>query len=138
MKLAYQMCQKELQLRRANQDNLVIIRYIYPEVKFQPEIYPSYPAIISVILTQRKQVHEAKKKLHLRTKIKTEVQAGKDNRIQYLKKVMLQKCYQSWYESNQHHKSIRKDLKEIGLTLHNSNQCFKSHLRRRYMTQGEG
>ena len=54
MKLAYQMCQKELQLRRANQDNLVIIRYIYPEVKFQPEIYPSYPAIISVILTQRK------------------------------------------------------------------------------------
>ena len=54
MKLAYQMCQKELQLRRANQDNLGIIRYIYPEVKFQPEIYPSYPAIISVILTQRK------------------------------------------------------------------------------------
>ena len=82
------------------------------------------PAISSVILIQRKWVHKAEKKLHLRTKMKIEVPAEEDNRNHYMNMIMLQKCYQSWYESNQHHKLIWNHLKEICLTLHTSCQCF--------------
>ena len=40
MKLPYQMCQKERQLRRSNQDNLD--KTLYPQVKFQSASYPSW------------------------------------------------------------------------------------------------
>ena len=51
-------------------------------------------AISSVILTQRKYVHKAEKKLHMRTKMKIEVPAEEDKRDHYM--IMLQKCSQSW------------------------------------------
>lgn len=40
MKLPYQMCQKERQLRRSNQDNLD--KTLYPQVKFQSASYSSW------------------------------------------------------------------------------------------------
>ena len=49
--------------------------------------------------------------------MKIEVPAGEGNRNQYMKMILMQKCYQSWGESNQHNKLIWNHLKKIRLTL---------------------
>ena len=51
--------------------------------------------------------------------MKIEVPAGEGNRNQYMKMIMLQKCYQSWGESNQHNKLIWNKIQDsVGKKIH--------------------
>ena len=84
-------------------------RSLYPEVKFLSAICSSWSIAYDQQLGYnyhfydiypKKKVHKAQKNLHLRTKMKTQVPAGEDSRNQYMKMIVLQKYYQSWYESN--------------------------------------